>query len=63
MQRQVDGAYAYMTNEEKRFAARSGESFVDNRDVTNLLRTDIRTTSFVYPGEAAHEKRTKTPLY
>ncbi len=49
------GTYSVHDKRGKRFAARPGNS-QDNRDVTNLLRTDIRKhrryprTSFVYPG-------------
>ena len=56
VQRQVDGTYAYMTNEEKEVRREIGQIVVETREVTDLLRTDIRklvgtsATSFVYPG-------------
>ena len=56
VQRQVDGTYAYMTNEEKEVRREISQIIVESREVTDLLRTDIRkhvgtsATSFVYPG-------------
>ncbi|OFQ22233.1 hypothetical protein HMPREF2946_04765 [Actinomyces sp. HMSC062G12] len=56
VQRQADGTYAYMTNEEKEVRREIGQIVVETREVTDLLRTDIRklvgtsATSFVYPG-------------
>ena len=56
VQRQADGTYAYMTNEEKEVRREISQIIVEPRDVTDLLRTDIRrhagtsVASFVYPG-------------
>ena len=56
VQRQADGTYAYMTNEEKEVRREISQIVVESREVTDLLRTDIRkhvgtsATSFVYPG-------------
>lgn len=56
VQRQADGTYAYMTNEEKEVRREISQIVVEPREVTDLLRTDIRrhvgtsATSFVYPG-------------
>ena len=56
VQRQADGTYAYMTNEEKEVRREISQIVVEQREVTDLLRTDIRrhagtsATSFVYPG-------------
>ena len=56
VQRQADGTYAYMTNEEKEVRREISQIIVESREVTDLLRTDIRrhvgtsATSFVYPG-------------
>ena len=56
VQRQADGTYAYMTNEEKEVRREISQIIVEPREVTDLLRTDIRrhagtsATSFVYPG-------------
>lgn len=56
VQRQADGTFAYMTNEEKEVRREISQIIVQSPDVTNLLRTDIRrhvgtsATSFVYPG-------------
>ena len=56
VQRQADGTYAYMTNEEKEVRREISQIAVEPRQVTDLLRTDIRrhagtsVASFVYPG-------------
>lgn len=56
VQRQADGTYAYMTNEEKEVRREISQIIVEPRDVTDLLRADIRrhagtsVASFVYPG-------------
>ena len=56
VQRQADGTYAYMTNEEKEVRREISQIVVEPGDVTNLLRADIRrhagisVASFVYPG-------------
>ena len=56
VQRQADGTYAYMTNEEKEVRREISQIIVESREVTDLLRADIRkhvgtsATSFVYPG-------------
>ena len=56
VQRQADGTYAYMTNEEKEVRREISQIIVESREVTDLLRTDIRkhvgnsATTFVYPG-------------
>ena len=56
VQRQADGTYAYMTNEEKEVRREISQIIVEPRDVTDLLRVDIRrhagtsVASFVYPG-------------
>ena len=56
VQRQADGTFAYMTNEEKEVRREISQIIVESREVTDLLRTDIRrhvgtsATSFVYPG-------------
>lgn len=56
VQRQADGTYAYMTNEEKEVRREISQIIVESREVTDLLRTDIRrhvgtsVASFVYPG-------------
>lgn len=56
VQRQADGTYAYMTNEEKEVRREISQIVVEPREVTDLLRTDIRrhagtsAMSFVYPG-------------
>ena len=56
VQRQADGTYAYMTNEEKEVRREISQIIVEPRDVTGLLRADIRrhagtsVASFVYPG-------------
>lgn len=56
VQRQADGTYAYMTNEEKEVRREISQIVVESREVTDLLRADIRThvgtsaTAFVYPG-------------
>ena len=56
VQRQADGTYAYMTNEEKEVRREISQINVEPQEVTDLLRTDIRkhagtsATSFVYPG-------------
>ena len=56
VQRQADGTYAYMTNEEKEVRREISQIVVEPRDVTDLLRADIRrhagtsVASFVYPG-------------
>lgn len=56
VQRQADGTYAYMTNEEKEVRREISQIIVESREVTDLLRADIRkhvgtsTTAFVYPG-------------
>ena len=56
VQRQADGTYAYMTNEEKEVRREISQIVVESREVTDLLRTDIRkhvgtsAMSFVYPG-------------
>ncbi|WP_314128968.1 BREX system P-loop protein BrxC [Schaalia odontolytica] len=56
VQRQADGTYAYMTNEEKEVRREISQIVVEPREVTDLLRTDIRrhagtsVASFVYPG-------------
>ena len=56
VQRQADGTYAYMTNEEKEVRREISQIIVESPDVTNLLRKDIceclstKATSFVYPG-------------
>ena len=56
VQRQADGTYAYMTNEEKEVRREISQITVDPWDVTDLLRKDIRkyagtsAMSFVYPG-------------
>lgn len=56
VQRQADGTYAYMTNEEKEVRREISQIIVESSDVTNLLRKDIceclstKATSFVYPG-------------
>ena len=56
VQRQADGTYAYMTNEEKEVRREIRQITVESREVADLLRTDIRkhvgtsATSFVYPG-------------
>ena len=56
VQRQADGTYAYMTNEEKEVRREIRQITVESREIADLLRTDIRkhvgtsATSFVYPG-------------
>lgn len=56
VQRQADGTFAYMTNEEKEVRREISQIIVESREVADLLRTDIRrhvgtsATSFVYPG-------------
>jgi len=56
VQRQADGTYAYMTNEEKEVRREISQIIVESREVTDLVRADIRkhvgtsATSFVYPG-------------
>ena len=56
VQRQADGTYAYMTNEEKEIRREIGQIVVEPREVTDLLRTEIRrhvgtsAASFIYPG-------------
>lgn len=56
VQRQADGTYAYMTNEEKEVRREISQIVVEPREVTDLLRADIRrhagtsVASFVYPG-------------
>ena len=56
VQRQADGTYAYMTNEEKEVRREISQIIVESPAVTNLLRKDIceclstKATSFVYPG-------------
>lgn len=56
VQRQADGTYAYMTNEEKEVRREISQIIVESREITDLLRTDIRkhvgtsTRTFVYPG-------------
>ena len=56
VQRQADGTYAYMTNEEKEVRREISQIIVESPGVTNLLRKDIceclstKATSFVYPG-------------
>ena len=56
VQRQADGTYAYMTNEEKEVRREISQIIVESREVTDLLRADIRrhigisATNFVYPG-------------
>lgn len=56
VQRQADGTYAYMTNEEKEVRREIRQINVESREIADLLRTDIRkhvgtsATSFVYPG-------------
>ena len=55
VQRQADGTYAYMTNEEKEVRREISQIIVEPRQVTDLLRADIRrhagtsVASFVYP--------------
>ena len=55
VQRQADGSYAYMTNEEKEVRREISQIVVEPRQVTDLLRADIRrhagtsVASFVYP--------------
>lgn len=66
VQRQADGTYAYMTNEEKEVRREISQIIVESREVTDLLRTDIRrhvgtsATSFVYPGT---NRRTGVSLF
>ena len=56
VQRQADGTYAYMTNEEKEVRREIRQITVEAREIADLLRTDIRkhvgtsATTFVYPG-------------
>ena len=56
VQRQADGTYAYMTNEEKEVRREISQIIVETREITDLLRADIRrhigisATNFVYPG-------------
>ena len=56
VQRQADGTYTYMTNEEKEVRREISQINVESREVTDLLRADIRkhigtsATSFLYPG-------------
>ena len=56
VQRQADGTYAYMTNEEKEVRREIRQITVESREIADLLRADIRkhvgtsVTSFVYPG-------------
>lgn len=56
VQRQADGTYTYMTNEEKQVRGEIRQIIVESREIVDLLRTDIRkhvgtsATSFVYPG-------------
>lgn len=56
VQRQADGTYAYMTNEEKEVRREISQIIVEPREITDLLRADIRrhigisATNFVYPG-------------
>ena len=56
VQRQADGTYVYMTNEEKEVRREISQIVVEPREVTDLLRADIRrhagtsVASFVYPG-------------
>ena len=56
VQRQADGTYAYMTNEEKEVRREISQIVMEPREVTDLLRADIRrhagtsVASFVYPG-------------
>ena len=56
VQRQADGTYAYMTNEEKEVRREISQIIVEPREITDLLRADIRrhagtsVASFVYPG-------------
>ena len=56
VQRQADGTYAYMTNEEKEVRREIRQITVESREIADLLRVDIRkhvgtsVTSFVYPG-------------
>ena len=56
VQRQADGTYAYMTNEEKEVRREISQIIVESREVTDLLLRDIRkhvgnsATTFVYPG-------------
>ena len=56
VQRQADGTYAYMTNEEKEVRREIRQITVESREIADLLRTDIRkhvgtsATSFAYPG-------------
>ena len=56
VQRQADGTYAYMTNEEKEVRREISQIVVEPREITDLLRADIRrhagtsVASFVYPG-------------
>lgn len=56
VQRQADGTYAYMTNEEKEVRREISQIIVEPREITDLLRADIRrhigisATTFVYPG-------------
>ena len=56
VQRQADGTYAYMTNEEKEVRREIRQISVEAREIADLLRADIRkhvgtsATTFVYPG-------------
>ena len=56
VQRQADGTYTYMTNEEKQVRGEIRQIIVESREIVDLLRADIRkhvgtsATSFVYPG-------------
>lgn len=56
VQRQADGTFAYMTNEEKEVRREIRQITVESREIADLLRTDIRrhvgtsVASFVYPG-------------
>ena len=56
VQRQADGTYTYMTNEEKEIRREISQIIVGSREIADLLRADIRkhvgtsATSFVYPG-------------
>lgn len=56
VQRQADGTYAYMTNEEKEVRREIRQITVESREIADLLRADIRrhagtsVASFVYPG-------------
>lgn len=56
VQRQADGTYTYMTNEEKEVRREISQIVVESREVTDLVRADIRrhagtsVASFVYPG-------------